>query len=129
MSPSSGPEEQQRWCAHGWVVMARFLCRGPTAHPLLPQKPEERWAVGKFATSPSHDQPFPRAVEWRRGDGGGRAGGGRHASDSPLPLGFSEQTASLFRSCSSGAVARARPLGSWGAWKPTCVRGRRLPDR
>lgn len=76
MSPSSGPEEQQRWCAHGWVVMARFLCRGPTAHPLLPQKPEERWAVGKFATSPSHDQPFPRAVEWRRGDGGGRAGGG-----------------------------------------------------
>ena len=30
----------------------------------------------RWLTSPSHDQPFPRAVEWRRGDGGGRAGGG-----------------------------------------------------
>lgn len=72
MSPSSGPRGTAI-VAHtqGWVVMAHFLCQGPEAPPAGSSK-----AWGEAGSAQVCNQPFPRAAEWRRGDGGGRAGGG-----------------------------------------------------
>lgn len=81
MSPSSGPEEQQRWCAHvaGWRWLTSSV-GAPRPHPLVPQKPEERWAVGKCATSPSHEQQSGEGVT----AGAGLGEGSRHTGRGKL---------------------------------------------